>query len=1146
MSYSPMVLRSLVHHWRSHLAVALGVAVAAAVLTGALLVGDSMRGSLRRLALDRLGEVDQALVADRFFRSALAEELASAPDFPRQSAAAVPAILLHGNLERIGSNPAVRANQVNIIGCDGQFWQLGIGGPDHAPGPGEIVLNQALADQLGATQGDEVGLRLPRRGAIPAESALGQKQEQRNLAVVQLRVSEVIPTEGLGRFGLRPTQRLPRNAYVPLGLLQQQLRENGRVNAILVRQAFQPDISRQPGAGQSDVRLESLTYQLHPTLDDYGIHVQGTRLGYVNVTSDRMVLEPAAERAIVDALAARHVEFQPALTYLANTIACGKREVPYSTITAVGFAAQPRLGPFLSPEGKPLSPLADDEVALNSWAAEDLRAKPGDTIRVSYFEPESTHGQVREKTVELRLAVIVDLKGAADDRDFTPTVRGLTDKASLDDWDPPFPFERKRIRPEDEKYWARHRATPKAFVSLATGRRLWGSRFGQTTSIRVEPAQGITADSLERELKIEPAAMGFVLQPVRQQALAAAKGTTPFNVLFLSFSSFIIAAAVMLVALLFRLGIERRSPEAGILLATGFRRRQVTRLFSLEGLVVAAFGSLLGVAGGMGYAASMLAGLRTWWLAAVSTPFLRLHVTSMSLLIGYGSGLLVAFAAIVWSARRLGRIAPRRLLAGDCGSGVPPAGGKMATTSDRRKRRHVPSMEVAWLLVLAASVALGLSGLIPASLEVGVFFGSGVLVLAMTLAVVRQRFRQGATGPAVAVGRGNLLRLALRNAARNPGRSSLTIGLMASATFLIAAISAFRIDPAQQTPTFNSGNGGFSLVAESDQPIYRDLNTRQGRKELDFSPEDEALLAQCTIYSLRVKPGDDASCLNLFRPRQPRLLGVPVSLIERGGFAWADASRGEENPWQSLASGPPHVPVVLDKNTANYSLNLWKGRGEHYEMTDSRGRTLDLEVAGLLSNSIFQGDLLVSEEALLGYDPDVSGYRFFLIESPAERTEEVRAALERTLGDYGFAAETTADRLAGFLAVQNTYLSTFQSLGGLGLLLGTLGLAAVQLRNVLERRGELALLRATGFRQAMLARMIMLENVVVLALGLAAGMVAAVVAVLPHLLGRGASIPWTAIGGILAAVLAVGILAGLAAVRAVAAVPLLTALREER
>ena len=134
--------------------------------------------------------------------------------------------------------------------------------------------------------------------------------------------------------------------------------------------------------------------------------------------------------------------------------------------------------------------LGDGQIALNTWAAERLKARLGDSIRVTYFEPESTFGLLQEHSVDLQLAAIVKLEGAAADKNLTPTVRGLTDKATIEDWDLPFEIQRGRIKPDDDKYWTKYGATPKAFVSLATGRRLWASRFGQTTALRIRPDRG--------------------------------------------------------------------------------------------------------------------------------------------------------------------------------------------------------------------------------------------------------------------------------------------------------------------------------------------------------------------------------------------------------------------------------------------------------------------------------------------------------------------------------------------------------------------------------------------------------------------------------------------------------------------------------
>ncbi|MCU0978353.1 MAG: hypothetical protein MUF25_04205 [Pirellulaceae bacterium] len=121
-----MIRRSLAYHWRIHLAVALGVAAATAVLTGALLVGDSVRGSLRRLTLDRLGRIDEVLVTERFFAEPLAAQLQAAAGFRQHFSAAVPAILFpRGTLETQGALQSGRAAQVLIVGCDAAFWELG-------------------------------------------------------------------------------------------------------------------------------------------------------------------------------------------------------------------------------------------------------------------------------------------------------------------------------------------------------------------------------------------------------------------------------------------------------------------------------------------------------------------------------------------------------------------------------------------------------------------------------------------------------------------------------------------------------------------------------------------------------------------------------------------------------------------------------------------------------------------------------------------------------------------------------------------------------------------------------------------------------------------------------------------------------------
>jgi ABC-type antimicrobial peptide transport system permease subunit len=177
--------------------------------------------------------------------------------------------------------------------------------------------------------------------------------------------------------------------------------------------------------------------------------------------------------------------------------------------------------------------------------------------------------------------------------------------------------------------------------------------------------------------------------------------------------------------------------------------------------------------------------------------------------------------------------------------------------------------------------------------------------------------------------------------------------------------------------------------------------------------------------------------------------------------------------------------------------------------------------------------------------PETAGYQYFLVQTRPGNTEQVAKLLEQKLADFGLDAEPIEERLRALFAVQNTYLSSFQSLGGLGLLLGTLGLVTVQLRNILGRRGELAVLQACGFRRARLAAMVVLENLVLLFSGLGIGFVAALLALVPQFVFGGATIPWSTLCGMLGLVAFVGLIVGLYAVRAALQVPILAALRGE-
>jgi hypothetical protein len=376
----------------------------------------------------------------------------------------------------------------------------------------------------------------------------------------------------------------------------------------------------------------------------------------------------------------------------------------------------------------------------------------------------------------------------------------------------------------------------------------------------------------------------------------------------------------------------------------------------------------------------------------------------------------------------------------------------------------------------------------------------------------------------------SVVKLGVRNASYRPGRSVLVIALISSAVFLVVALDAFRRPPVAVSDP-HSGTGGFPFAAESELPIFWDLNTPAGRDNLNLSAVKDA-----KFFAFRLRPGEDASCLNLYEPRTPRVLGAGRTFLELNRFSFTETIAKAENPWLLLDADPQDgaIPAIADANSITYVLHHKVG-----DVFDAGGVKVKLVAA--LDDSIFQSELIVSEKNFTRVFPDEQGFRYFLIDGPPS----IAAPLDDALSDYGFDVVATPERLAAYHRVENTYLSTFQALGGLGLLLGTLGLGAVLLRNVMERRKELALLRAVGYRPEHLRTMVIAENAYLLIAGTVIGAVSALVAILPAFLQRGGHLPNPSLALLLLAVPLAGMAASLIAVRIVARAPLLETLHAE-
>ena len=1101
------IIKNFKYFWRIHFIVALCTAVATGVLAGALIVGDSVKGSLRGLTKERLGTIQHALLADRFFP----------PDvLNRQNT--VSAILLNGTI--VAPQTQTRASRVNILGVPENFFTFWEGSAiprlnkTSTETFNPIVINAALQRELNVNVGDTLLVNVPQAPDIHPEFLLGERDTAEAIQSLRLIVSEIVPTENAGRFSLRAHQSLPLNAFIALPVLQRVLGQQDRINALFTAET---------------IPISPDDLALHMDALDLEIQEHDT---HFDLQSQQYLLKPIFSDLARTIAAENGIPTLPTLTYLANTISAKGNTVPYSTIVALpvddgeffellnknateddnqvrnemegdsNTGNSPLSNTVVSPQGK-------FKIILNTWAATDLGVEIGDQISITYYRVGAGEEYISE-TAAFLLHGIVPIEGITADRDLIPTFPGIHDTADMSEWESPFPIDYALIRNKDEVYWDEYGATPKAFIPLETGQQLWKNRFGDLTAIRFGVAPNATLQAtrtlFETEFlkKIQPEQAGFRFLALQSDGLQAATGATDFGMLFSSLSAFIIIAVALLVGMLFRIGVEQRSREIGILQAIGYPLTQIRRQFLYEGVIIAGIGSLCGCLLAIGYAQLMIYGLQTWWLPAIGTPFMELHVSIWSLLIGAVISLSVVMLSIRLTVHKLGRASTVSLLAGKTDF-------VDATLTDGYRTK-----KMRYLRWLAPVIGLGVAIWIEQPVV------SLLFVALLIIGIGSEGFDKWLKSQNIPK-QLNRTRFAVRNAARQPGRSKTCVTTISIACCIIVAVGANRHDAPPETE--------YAFVAESALPLHHNLNTPDGRFELGFSDKASELLSASEVIPFRVLPGEDVSCLNLYQPQKPQILGASDAMIGK-------------DPWVGLylmSTESGNIPAIGDEKSLRWILH--HDPDDDFIVQDEFGTPLHLELETVV-NSLFQSQLIISESNFTKYFPSQSGYQFFLIKTPPALREETAQVLEKTLGDYGFDLASAAARLASYRAVENTYISTFQSLGGLGVLLGTFGLALVLFRNIIERRGELATLRAFGFGRRLLSRMLFLESSFLLVSGMLIGIVAGLASIFTSQ-GHLPPFPWFSLTITLLFIFGFGIIANAVAVAVALRSPLLATLKSD-
>lgn len=659
-------------------------------------------------------------------------------------------------------------------------------------------------------------------------------------------------------------------------------------------------------------------------------------------------------------------------------------------------------------------------VAANGWAATDLGLHPGDTLDLSLLKahPDGTYSEV---PAQVKVGAVTENYKPY----LTPNIDGVTAAKHVSDWDAPFPVNMSRVTKRDDQYWDRYGAAPRYLLPRDVVAKAWNGPL--TTGVLLGDPAGFERAFIDSFGKAIP---GMQVRNLYQEASSAAEGSSDLGGLLLGMGSVLIGTALALAYSITMTGLKRREREIALLGAMGLRRGRIVGFLTAEGLIPSVSAALVSIPVGVLLAHVQLGMLGRLMPGGLGLSGVTVAWSPETLIVGAASVLVLSLVPYAVAGFRIsGRVSAQAI------RGLVPE-------TSRSKRKMLVRAMARPLLVLTLLVSLPC---MPSELR-PITAGLALMVVALdgaSLAWVRATLR-----PLTQLSR---LTFALDRRMRNE-----TPFLVASSCFLAAICLAFAIKTPARGFSVDGSTGGFTLIARTTHPVRYDLSTAEGCKKAGLT-----LPAQTHVFGLLESPGDDISCLNPAKPRLPRILGVPSSIIQLRPFTPA--------AWDLLKPDSKAVPVLGDAESIEWTLHSAVGQ----ILNAGSGK---IKIAGTLEGTVLADHLLTSETGFQRLFPSVEAPTFFLVTCPSNQIEATRLAIRQGLAQYGVDVRTVSGELDALHGVQNAYLSMFGLLAGISIVLGVVGSSLLVIREAQERRRELAILLAIGFSRAQVGRALIAGN----------------------------------------------------------------------
>jgi ABC-type lipoprotein release transport system permease subunit len=1049
MNLFQLVRRNLKYYKKEHLLLFWGLVLSTAILTSALIIGDSVKFSLNSIVERRLGNTQQVILTqERFFPASFSYTLST-----ELKTSIAPVLLLRGMAS--ADNTEAQAPNVQICGIDSLFWKTGNSVMPEL-NENEVIINEKLADKLNLKVGDEVFIRVEKVSFVTENAPFVPTDN--NSSALRMTVKSIADKHLFGEFNIQSSQITPFSIFFSLQKLSNLSFKGNFANLMLISEN-----------NKSEVEINK-ALKKHWTLDVINLKLRSiVSQNKIELISDKIFIEDT----ILSVLQKHNLKPEPQFTYLINFIQANNRSTPYSFVSALAHYNNQQLN--------------DNEIIINTWLADDLGAEVNDTIQLKYFTLESFR-KLNEQTTPFIVKEIVDIKGFAADSLLMPAFEGLSGVDKCSDWEAGIPINYSKIRDKDEAWWKNYRGTPKAFISYNKAVKLWGMNFGNSTAVRFDNQ----TDTLKLKntilANLDPSNLGFQVIDIKKNAGWAANNAVDFAQLFLGLSFFLIIAAFMLSGLLFSMLLVQRQKEYGIYRSLGILPKMIYRIFFGEGMLNAAIGSIVGLIFGIIFSQIVLHFLNSIWNDIVRTNSIELFIKPTTLAIGFISnwiiaGLILFFITKSYLSKQISEL-----------------------TKNIKIQEAKNSINLLkWVALLSTLLIVGLlifSTLSKFYQNSSIFLILGFLLLISLTAWFAYLLLKISKSKQFIPSN---LALAIRNLSFDLKRNVIIVSILAIGIFIVISTGVNRKNYNTNDNKNNSGTGGYEFFIETNIGINADLTSPEARDKFGI----ESTFNDLSFLQLLKYSADDASCLNLNRIIRPSILGVNTQTLDkRNAFNIANTITYEKD-WEILNKtlSANCIPAIADQTVITWGIG--KALGDSILYLNESGDSIYLVLVGGLDNSVFQGNIIISKQNFEKQFPSISGSNVMMADVNNNQLEAIKENLEGAFKKYGANIQSAPERLAMFNSVTNTYLDIFLALGGIALLVGTLGMAILIFRSIQSRNRQYAMMQAIGISKQNIRRIIAYEFIGILFAGITIGIISSLIANLQHILSNNDDVPIT-------------------------------------